>query len=174
MVGRINSQDPSIMAGVALGHMTRVLLGSSLLVGVNGSIETYVVQAAGAKEHALAGTYLNQGRVILLIVFIPVALMLMQTEYLMVTLGQDPVVAQNAQLLVYYSLPAVLISGLNDSQKKFLNCFKKNYVPMTTNIINTFLYPLWAYLFILHLHLGIVGVALTDHRSSEYRSDLQL
>lgn len=47
------------MAGVALGHMTKVLLGSTILVGVNGSIETYVSQAAGAKEKKLAGTYLN-------------------------------------------------------------------------------------------------------------------
>ena len=42
LVGRINFTDPTIMAGVGLGHMTKVLLGSTLLVGLNASIETYV------------------------------------------------------------------------------------------------------------------------------------
>ena len=47
------------MAGVGLGHMTKAVLGSTILVGVNASIETYVSQAAGAKKYWLAGTYLN-------------------------------------------------------------------------------------------------------------------
>ena len=42
MVGKISLSDPSIMAGVGLGHMTKALLGSTLIVGVNASIETYV------------------------------------------------------------------------------------------------------------------------------------
>ena len=42
MVGRIALTDSSVMAGVALGHMNKVILGSTILVGVNGCIETYI------------------------------------------------------------------------------------------------------------------------------------
>ena len=59
----------------------------------------------------------------------------------------------------------MLISGLNDGQKKFLNCFKKNYVPMTTNGIATILYPFWSLLFIVYLDMGIVGCAIADNVS---------
>ena len=79
-VGRLSFQEPAIMAGVALGHMTKVLLGSTILVGVNGSIETYVSQSAGAKDKKLAGTFLNQGRVILCLFFIPIAIILCFTK----------------------------------------------------------------------------------------------
>ena len=146
--------------------MTKVLLGSTILVGVNGSIETYVSQAAGAKEKKLAGTYLNQGRIILCFFFIPIALILSCTEKTMVMLGQDKEVAQYAQQFVVMSLPSVVLSGLNDSQKKFLNCFKKNYVPMVTNAVNVLLYPVILYIFVFQLNLGIVGLAMTDNIST--------
>lgn len=42
VVGSINPSDPSIMAGIGLGNMTKLLLGSTILQGCNGSIETYV------------------------------------------------------------------------------------------------------------------------------------
>lgn len=88
--------------------------------------------------------------------------MLLQTERIMIQLGQDPRVAAFAQVFVTASLPGVLISGFNDSQKKFLNCFKKNYVPMTTNAIGTLLYPFWCLLFIIYLDMGIIGCAMAD------------
>ena len=150
------------MAGVGLGHMTKAVLGSTILVGVNASIETYVSQAAGAKKYQLAGTYLNQGRVLIVLCFIPICAILLNTEWLMVKLGQNAEVAKHAQTFVTYSLPAVLISGFNDSQKKFLNCFKKNFVPMWSNALGVILYPFWCYIFIIHLDLGILGCAVTD------------
>jgi Na+-driven multidrug efflux pump len=76
VVGSINPGDPSVMAGIGLGNMTKLLLGSTILQGCNGSIETYVSQAAGAGEHKMAGIYLNQGRLILLLCFIPICIML--------------------------------------------------------------------------------------------------
>lgn len=150
------------MAGVALGHMNKVMFGTTLLVGVNGCIETYVSQAAGAQEFRAAGLYLLQGRILLVLFFIPIACFLLQTERLMLLVGQDAKVAENCQIFVTWSLPAVLISGLNDSQKKFLNCFRKNYVPMVTNIVNTLLYPFIAYYLVVSRDLGIKGVAITD------------
>lgn len=33
---------------------------------------------------------------------------------------------------------------------------------MASNLVNTFLYPLWCYYFIVYLKLGIQGAALAD------------
>ena len=49
LIGTIHYKDPTVMAGVGLGNMTKVLLGTTLMYGVNGGIDTYVSQAAGAK-----------------------------------------------------------------------------------------------------------------------------
>ena len=36
------------MAAIGLGNMTKLLLGTTILQGLNGGIETYVSQAVGA------------------------------------------------------------------------------------------------------------------------------
>ena len=58
MIGNI-SMDPALMAGVGLGNMTKQIFGTTILYGVNGSIETFICQALGAREYKLAGVYLN-------------------------------------------------------------------------------------------------------------------
>lgn len=84
------------MAAVGLGNMTKTLFGTTLMYGVNGGIETFVSQAAGAKQYKLAGIYLNQGRLILMFTFVPICYMLLSTESIMNMLGQNPHVAKNA------------------------------------------------------------------------------
>jgi hypothetical protein len=41
LVGKI-SLDPALMAGVGLGNMTKQIFGTTILYGVNNTIETYV------------------------------------------------------------------------------------------------------------------------------------
>lgn len=41
LVGKI-TMDPAMMAGVGVGNMTKQLLGTTILYGVNNTIETYV------------------------------------------------------------------------------------------------------------------------------------
>lgn len=54
------------------------------------------------------------------------------------------------------------MAAINDIEKKFLTCHKKNFAPMLSNLFNTLAYPFWAYLFIVHLNWGIQGCAVTD------------
>jgi len=58
VIGNI-SFDPTLMAGIGLGSMTKQILGTTILYGINGSIETFGCQAAGAGKYKLAGIYLN-------------------------------------------------------------------------------------------------------------------
>jgi Na+-driven multidrug efflux pump len=51
---------------------------------------------------------------------------------------------------------------MNDAQKRFLTCYKKNFIMMISNLINTFLYPFVSYFFIVHMNWGIRGCAVTD------------
>lgn len=89
-------------------------------------------------------------------------MLLLQTETLLKMIGQDHQVAKYAHEYVLLQLPVILLASFNDAQKRFLNCCKKNFVPMASNLVNTLMYPLWCYLFIIHLELGIQGCALAD------------
>ena len=78
-----------MLAGVGLGNMTQNLCALSIIYGLNMSVETLVSQAAGAGDLRLCGTYLNRGRVILTAIFLPIAVVLMNSFNILMALGQD-------------------------------------------------------------------------------------
>ena len=78
-----------MLAGVGLGNMTMAFLGYMVIVGLNSSIETFVSQAAGAKNMELCGVYLNRGRYIMTCAFIPICIVLMQAKSILLFFGQD-------------------------------------------------------------------------------------
>ena len=109
-----------------MGNMTQNLLGLSIILGFNSTLDTLVSQAAGAGNHELCGVYLNRGRFILAILCVPIVITLLHTENILLLLKQDPQVAKYAQTYVKAFLPGLVISGLVDLQRKFLNNFGKN------------------------------------------------
>ena len=72
--------DLQIVSGVRLG--TAILLCSSfwVIVGLNGALDTLVSQAYGSGDLKQCGTYLNRGRVISAIAFVPLAIALCFSE----------------------------------------------------------------------------------------------
>lgn len=85
-----------MLAGVGLANMTQAFMGYMFIIGLNSSIETFVSQAAGAKNMKLCGVYLNRGRFIMTCVFIPISILLLQVENVLIGLGQNPMVARYA------------------------------------------------------------------------------
>jgi Na+-driven multidrug efflux pump len=57
------------------------------------ALETLVSQAYGANHPKLCGGHLNRMRLILFILFIPICLVLTQSEKMLLFLGQDPQVS---------------------------------------------------------------------------------
>jgi Na+-driven multidrug efflux pump len=53
---------------------------------MNGAVETFVSQSFGAKNLKLCGQYMNQGRIILLLMFIPIALILNQSDRILLAI----------------------------------------------------------------------------------------
>ena len=84
-----NTMEPTLIAGVGVGNMAKRLLGTKILYGVNDTIETYVISAVGSGQFKLAAANLIQGRVLACIWFLPLAVILLQTESLLLILGQD-------------------------------------------------------------------------------------
>ena len=93
-IGHLN--DVNQMAGVGMGNMIQNMLGLSIVFGFNGAMETLVSQAYGSDNMKLCGVYLNRSRFVLLVSFIPISLVLFQSETILVALGQNPAVAKHA------------------------------------------------------------------------------
>lgn len=127
-VGQLN--DAAMLAGVGLGNTILNMCGMSIILGLNLALETFVSQSFGQGNLQLCGLYLNRGRFILTILFIPLCMVFSQTGFILECLGQDPQVAYYAHLYVNTYLPGIYLLGQFDMLRKFLNCLRKNTVPL--------------------------------------------
>ena len=59
-----------------MGNMIQNMFGLSIVCGFNGALETLVSQAYGSGNLRLCGVYLNRGRFILLMAFVPIGCLL--------------------------------------------------------------------------------------------------
>lgn len=51
---------------------------------------------------------------------------------------------------------------LSDLQRKWLNSFGKNYIPMVAMITSQVLHVFWSYLFVIHYDMEIVGTGIAS------------
>ena len=63
--------DPAKLAGVGLGTSLLNVVIFEPLMGMNSALETLASQAFGANELRLCGEYLNRGRMINTVIFVP-------------------------------------------------------------------------------------------------------
>ena len=75
------------MAGVGLGNLYVNMFSQSICCGLNGAIATFVSQAFGSENHRLCGIYLNRGRYVAFLAFLPMIVMLMMCEKVLVAIN---------------------------------------------------------------------------------------
>ena len=69
--------------------------------------------------------------------------MLLNSKAILILLGQDEEISTLTQEYVTYYMPALLLYGICDLHRKFLNCFSKNMLPMIAFTISCALHPFW-------------------------------
>ena len=57
-------------------------------------------------------------------------------------------------------LPALFLCIMCDIEKKFLNSLGKNVYPMISYSVSISLHPVWVYIFMVHLEMGILGMGI--------------
>ena len=87
-VGHLGKEE--VLAGVGMANMYMNVTCLSLLWGMNMVLNTLCSQAHGFGDLRLCGIYLNQSRIIMTIIFIPLGLMLLRTESIFDLIGFDP------------------------------------------------------------------------------------
>ena len=130
------------------------------LTGMNGAVETLTSQAYGANELKLCGMYLNRGRLINTVFFVPMTIILCFTESFLILLNQDSEVAKYAQAYALICLPGIYFQVMFNLKKRYLNCMWIAWVPMLTQIGSNPLHIFLCWLFVSHLGYGINGLGL--------------
>jgi len=81
--------NASMLAGVGLGNMTQNIVGLSLIIGFNSVLDTFISQSVGAGMLEECGVYVNRARFVMTLLFIPILLIIANSESILVRLGQD-------------------------------------------------------------------------------------
>ncbi|CDW77408.1 na+-driven multidrug efflux pump [Stylonychia lemnae] len=92
--------DPALVAGVGLGNVYITIFGIITIGGINGILSTLVSQSYGQGNLYLCGVYLNRGRVIIVIAFIPIAFIMISAKYFFEFTGVQPNTAEQASLYI--------------------------------------------------------------------------
>ena len=106
-----------------MGNMLANLVAYSAFFGFSTALDTLQSQAAGAGNFELCGVYLHRSRVVLSIIFVPILIVLLNSESILLKLGQDPKVSAFCYQYILVYLPGLFLAGLADIQRRFLNNF---------------------------------------------------
>ena len=112
--------DPAVMAGVGMATMYVNIFCSSLMVGLNSTLNTLLSQSVGFGDYRMCGVFFNRSRIVLTLMFIPLAILLLQTDYIFELLGFDPEASKHSQYYIVLILPGLYFMGLIDSNRRFL------------------------------------------------------
>lgn len=86
--GHLGSE--AAMAGVGMANMFQNILCFSVIYGFNSSLNTLVSQSFGMKDYKMCGVFLNRARFVMTLIFIPLLIILLNTESIFVSVGFDP------------------------------------------------------------------------------------
>ncbi len=117
-IGHLN--DPVKLAAVGVGTMIINMAGVAPQLGLNSGLETLVSQARGSNNLTLCGLYLQRGRAILMIAFLPMLVVFLLSKRVLMGLGQDPEVVSQAYDYILIMTPSIFVMGLQDIQRKFM------------------------------------------------------
>lgn len=118
------------MAGLGLALSLKVMLPYAITIGVSGVLETLVSQAYGNKMHSLCGLNLNRHLLMVTAMFIPISVILWNTESILISLGQQPEPARYCQMYLRAALPSIYLNCVTLSLTIFLTAMENSLVPM--------------------------------------------
>jgi MATE family multidrug resistance protein len=101
------SSDSQLMASVGMGNMLTNVVCLATCLGFNGTIETFVSQSFGAGSKYMCGVQFNRGRIIITIVFIPLAILLFFSDTILIACLQDPTISTISRNYICWTLPGI-------------------------------------------------------------------
>ena len=130
-----------------------ILFISMIFLSLNTTLLTLVSQSFGKGDVELCRTFINRGRVIVTLSYVPLALLIsLFASKLLASLGlEHPSINTQASWTLRIFLGGLFLTLQYDITRLSLNAMGKSYLIVITLIISLILHPCWAYLYISHL-----------------------
>ncbi|XP_062872663.1 solute carrier family 47 member 4 [Trichomycterus rosablanca] len=152
----------TVLAGYGMASATINITTAATGIGLALACDTLVSQTFGSKNLLHVGIILQRSILILLLFCLPCWALLINTQHLLLLLGQDPDIARVAQIYVFAYLPAVPTIFLYQLQISYLQnqgvILPQMYAAVVANIMNV----LVNYVLLFWWDLGVYGSAAAN------------
>ncbi|KAM0933274.1 putative multi antimicrobial extrusion protein [Dioscorea sansibarensis] len=158
MVGHLGELQ---LSSAAIATSLTGVTGFSLLLGMASGLETLCGQAYGAQQYEELGTQAYRAMLSLFIVCIPISIIWMSMGKLLIFIGQDPLISEEAGKYALWLIPALFAYAITQTMMKFLQS-QSLILPMLLSSIAalSFHIPL-CWFMVFKSGLGNVGAAFS-------------
>eukprot|EP00347_Sterkiella_histriomuscorum_P000062 403377332 len=156
----IGQQENSIenLAIFGLATVTYSIAIMSIQFAFNNSLTTLISQAHGQGEPRLCSVYMNRQLILNVIVYVPLATLLLFSKYFFIAIGQEEDFAQKTAEFVYILLPGLYFFGCFHTYSKYLAGQREVSFQMYTNFLTIVLHIPITYLLAVYYGYGLNGV----------------
>ena len=131
-------------------------------MGMASALDTLCGQSYGAKQYHLLGVHMQRAMLILLLVSIPLSIIWAYTGTILMAVGQDPEISQEAETYARFMIPSLFAYGLLQCLVRFLQTQSIVFPMMVTSGITTLVHLLVCWLLVFKSGLGSKGAALAN------------
>ena len=157
-IGHLDNSD--YISGIGLGLFFTYVFFRSQAVGLGGGIETLWSQAFGAKNKYLAGVFYNSSQIIITILFLFQLIVFVNSEKLLLLVGQPEASAHYAAQMIILYLPGLYFTCTLELFRKYLSCQGVYYLILKVQTFTLILHTGLMYIFLVHFHTRLYGVAM--------------
>uniref|UniRef100_A0A8C2PZ12 Multidrug and toxin extrusion protein n=1 Tax=Cyprinus carpio TaxID=7962 RepID=A0A8C2PZ12_CYPCA len=148
--------------GVTLATAVISVMGIGIGYGLSAACDTLISQAFGAGNLHLVGVITQKAILILLLACLPCCAFLINTESILVLVGQSPEVARVSQLYVNIFLPGLPAAFVFIIEAKYLQNQGIVWPLVITGVVANLLNALINYIFLFVLDMGVPGSAAAN------------
>ncbi|KMT12162.1 hypothetical protein BVRB_5g101100 [Beta vulgaris subsp. vulgaris] len=149
------------LAGGSLAIGFANITGYSILSGLAMGMEPICGQAFGAKRYKLLGLVMQKTIILLLLASIPISILWFNMKKILLFCNQDINIANEAHSYILFSLPDLITQSLLHPIRIYLRS-QSITLPITLcAAIAIFLHIPINYFLVVHLNLGVKGVAIS-------------
>lgn len=152
--------EAALLAAVGMGNMLINVCCLAVCQGFNGTIETFVSQSFGGKQWFMCGVQFNRGRIIVSLIFIPIAILFFFSDNILIACMQDPYISKISRDYIVWALPGLFCIVNFDARKRQMQSMRYSSVSTKTQAFTWVLHLFWCYLLITRLGAGVFGASM--------------
>ena len=103
---------------------------------------------------------MNRGTLSLMIAFAFIFILVLHTREIFASLGQHAEVSKNTYNYLLFYFPGLVVYGMSDLYRKYLNSYRLVIVPLLSFGISVSLHSIWCNMIVLDYGYKIEGIAI--------------